>query len=167
MAVETTTTDSNEQDNDNEGGMVDDGLGLTDWLTLSEQIATALETKTHVQSFWQANTRPDGRAWTQVRPTTIVPSVLRTNINGNRDKTSPHENSSSSPSSSALVRLGKTHVMGAVSWNIGQTTPSSSSSSAQGGSATASATATAATSPSEQGDVPPCIPPYRVMFNAS
>jgi len=84
------------------------------YLCLYSFVFASCFAKTHVKSFWQSNTRPDGRAWTQVRPTTVVPSVLRV------------DTASLSPSS-ALVRLGKTHVMGAVSWNIGQTTPSSQS----------------------------------------
>ena len=93
-------------------------------------------TQDQVCSFWRQGTRPDGRHWMQVRPTTVVPDILST------------------AAGSALVRLGDTHVTGSLSWQIGQPVSSSSAASGSGSTTTtAMGTSMNTTTAEQQGDV--------------
>jgi exosome complex component RRP42 len=59
----------------------------------------------HVRTFWDEGTRPDGRLFTQARPTTVVSSLLKHSAG------------------SALVKQGDTKVFVAMTTQIGQPSP--------------------------------------------
>jgi exosome complex RNA-binding protein Rrp42 (RNase PH superfamily) len=68
-------------------------------------IHTHTHTQACVRTFWTQASRPDGRPWSRVRATTVVPGILQKTTAG-----------------SALARLGATHVVAGVTLQIGQTT---------------------------------------------
>eukprot|EP00980_Cylindrotheca_fusiformis_P028679 scaffold22635_cov134-Cylindrotheca_fusiformis.AAC.7 len=80
---------------------------LKTWLNFpqSSNWIQSLDPKAYVLAFWDQNTRPDGRMFSQARTTKVVTSLLKHSAG------------------SALVKQGETKVMAAISIEIGQPTP--------------------------------------------
>jgi len=80
---------------------------LKSWLDLPESSnwIEVLDPKAHVLAYWDQSARPDGRMFSQARPTQTVSSLLKHSAG------------------SALVKQGDTKVLTAISIEIGQPAP--------------------------------------------
>lgn len=80
---------------------------LKEWLNIPPQqsLAQSLDPKAYIQAFWDENTRPDGRMFSQARQTKVVYSLLKHSAG------------------SALIKLGETKVLCATTIQIGQPAP--------------------------------------------
>ncbi|CAJ1958710.1 unnamed protein product [Cylindrotheca closterium] len=80
---------------------------LKTWLDLPESSnwIEVLDPKAHVLAYWDQSARPDGRMFSQARPTQTVSSLLKHSAG------------------SALVKQGDTKVLTAISIEIGQPAP--------------------------------------------
>ena len=108
---------------------------LEDWTALTQQAATFLDPKAHVEGFYQAQTRPDGRLFAQARPTTVQPTLLSKHAAG-----------------SAQVSLGDTNVVASVTLQVGQPTTSPECPAGQGDVLVASVQASAGTTAGTSGN---------------
>mmetsp|Transcript_12884 Transcript_12884/g.26727 ORF Transcript_12884/g.26727 Transcript_12884/m.26727 type:complete len:342 (-) Transcript_12884:732-1757(-) len=80
----------------------------SDWSQMMNQIALTLDSKEYVETFWKQQTRPDGRLFSQARPTLMQKGPLHhTAVDG-----------------SALVTLGDTRILASVTCGVGQSTTS-------------------------------------------
>lgn len=82
---------------------------LKTWLKIPEdsgaEVIKLLDRKGFVETYWDQKTRPDGRLFSQVRPTQVVSSLLK------------------HAAGSALVKQGETKVLSAMTVQIGQPSP--------------------------------------------
>lgn len=80
-----------------------------EWLDIPEggelDFARCLDPESHIKAYWMERTRPDGRLFTQGRPTRVVESMLRHSVG------------------SALVSQGGSKVLVAMTVQIGQPSP--------------------------------------------
>ncbi|KAL7570515.1 hypothetical protein ACA910_004291 [Epithemia clementina (nom. ined.)] len=115
-----------------------DNIKMAEWRELMDQIAVTLDSKEYVQRFWREGTRPDGRLFSQTRPTTLQLGPLSLRHASNANSMIGGGSSSGGVVGSSMVALGETRVLGGVTLAVGQPATAEQGSGGGGGGGSSS-----------------------------